>query len=161
LQAHGFRYYFTSLTADLFTFPSRYLFTVGHQRVFSLMPWSAWIHTKCHVDRVTQEFPRRCRVFGYGSFTLCGATFQKLHLTVHLPRRAPTTPEGNPPVWAVPLSFATTDGIASLSFPHPTEMFHFRWYGSTAPMYSERCAWLQSHAGYPIRRFPGRAPACG
>ncbi len=28
-------------------------------------------------------------------------------------------------VWAVPLSLATTYGIASLSFPADTEMFHF------------------------------------
>lgn len=42
----------------LFTFPSRYLFTVGHQRVFSLTPWSALIHAKFHVCRITQEFPR-------------------------------------------------------------------------------------------------------
>src|SRR5207237_10285369 len=40
----------------------------------------------------TQEIPRRARVFGYGSFTLYGAAFHKLHLTFALPHRAPTTP---------------------------------------------------------------------
>lgn len=44
------------------------------------------------MHRITQEIPRRARVFGYGSFTLYGAAFQKLHLTFALPRRAPTTP---------------------------------------------------------------------
>jgi hypothetical protein len=44
------------------------------------------------VHRITQEIPRRARVFGYGSVTLYGAAFQKLHLTFALPRRAPTTP---------------------------------------------------------------------
>ena len=34
------------------------MFTVGHQLVFSLTPWSAWIHAKFHVCRITQEFPR-------------------------------------------------------------------------------------------------------
>ncbi|RLC37557.1 hypothetical protein DRH29_01675 [candidate division Kazan bacterium] len=29
IQAYGFRYYFTPLTGGLFTFPSRYLFTIG------------------------------------------------------------------------------------------------------------------------------------
>ena len=76
----------------LFTFPSRYLFTIGRQLVFSLTPWSAWIHAKLHLHRVTQEFPRRARVFGYGSLTLYGAIFHSLHLTVALPHRAPTTP---------------------------------------------------------------------
>ena len=42
--------------------------------------------------RITQEIPRRARVFGYGPVTLYGAAFQKLHLTFALPRRAPTTP---------------------------------------------------------------------
>ena len=76
----------------LFTFPSRYLFTIGRQLVFSLTAWSAWIHAKFHVHRVTQEFPRRSLVFGYRSLTFCGATFHPLHLTSELPCRAPTTP---------------------------------------------------------------------
>ena len=45
------------------------------------------------MHRITQEIPRRARVFGYGSVTLYGAAFQKLHLTFALPRRAPTTPD--------------------------------------------------------------------
>src|SRR6266496_3985250 len=57
-----------------------------------LTPWSAQIHTKFHVHRITQEIPRCARVFGYGPFTLYGAAFQKLHLTFALPHRAPTTP---------------------------------------------------------------------
>ena len=92
---HDFRNYFTPLTAVLFTFPSRYLFTIGRQLVFSLMPWSAQIHAKLHLDRVTQEIPRRASVFGYGSFTLCGAIFHSLHLTSALPQRAPTTPRAS------------------------------------------------------------------
>src|ERR1700747_3773189 len=84
--------YFTPLAAVLFTFPSRYLSTIGRQLVFRLTPWSAQIHTKFHVHRITQEIPRRAPVFGYGPFTLYGAAFQKLHLTFALPHRAPTTP---------------------------------------------------------------------
>src|SRR5438552_14227704 len=85
-------YYFSPLTAVLFTFPSRYWFTIGRQLVFRLTPWSAQIHTKFHVHRITQEIPRRAPVFGYGPFTLYGAAFQKLHLTFALPHWAPTTP---------------------------------------------------------------------
>src|SRR5438128_6399795 len=121
-------YYFTPLTAVLFTFPARYWFTIGRQLVFRLTPWSAQIHTKFHVHRITQEIPRRAPVFGYGPFTLYGAAFQKLHLTFALPRRAPTTPSPTLPtrstitssvlstkwgwVWPIPLSLATTDGIS-------------------------------------------------
>ena len=87
-----FQILFHSPPGVLFTFPSRYLFTIGRQLVFSLMPWSAQIHTKFHVHRVTQEIPRRALVFGYGPLTLYGALFHTLHLTSQLPHRAPTTP---------------------------------------------------------------------
>ncbi len=36
LYAHGFRYYFIALTGLLFTFPSRYLFTIGRQKCLAL-----------------------------------------------------------------------------------------------------------------------------
>ena len=49
-----------------------------------------------------------------------------LRWSFHLPYRGPSTPEGQVlPVWALPLSLATTDGIISFSFPGVTEMFHF------------------------------------
>ena len=40
----------------LFTFPSRYLFTIGHSRIFSLTRWSSQIHTGFHVSHITWEF---------------------------------------------------------------------------------------------------------
>ena len=39
----------------LFTFPSRYWFTIGLWRVFSLGGWARRIHTGFHVPRATQE----------------------------------------------------------------------------------------------------------
>ena len=39
----------------LFTFPSRYWFTIGRQRVFSLRRWSSRIPTEFHVFRGTWE----------------------------------------------------------------------------------------------------------
>ena len=92
MSAHGCRFSFTPLTAVLFTFPSRYLSTIGHQNVFSLIPWSGRVHAKFHVHRVTQGTARVLSVFGYGSFTLWGAAFHPLHLTVRIPYRSPTTP---------------------------------------------------------------------
>ena len=55
LYADGFRIFFTPRTGVLFTFPSRYLFTIGHQVVFSLTPWSGQILAKFHVFRDTWE----------------------------------------------------------------------------------------------------------
>jgi hypothetical protein len=92
LQAHGFRFYFTPLAAVLFTFPSRYWFTIGRQLVFSLTEWSPRIHTPFHVWRITQELPRVSSDFDYGGFTLCAGAFHLLHLSSKIPRRGPTTP---------------------------------------------------------------------
>ena len=38
----------------------------------------------------------RVVAFGYGAFTLCRRTFQTVHLTFHMPRRGPATPESMP-----------------------------------------------------------------
>ena len=46
-----FQVCFTPLAAVLFAFPSRYLFTIGHQGVFSLGGWSPRIQTAFHVHR--------------------------------------------------------------------------------------------------------------
>ena len=45
----------TPLTGVLFTFPSRYWFTIGRQGVFSLTRWSSWILAGFLVSRDTQE----------------------------------------------------------------------------------------------------------
>ena len=51
----GFQILFHSPPGVLFTFPSRYFFTIGHQVVFSLMGWSPLIHTRFHVPRITLD----------------------------------------------------------------------------------------------------------
>ncbi len=52
----------------LFTFPSRYWFTIGHQGVFRLRRWSSRIHTDFHGLRATWDPARespRFRIRGY------------------------------------------------------------------------------------------------
>jgi hypothetical protein len=61
LYAIGFRFYFTPLAGVLFTVPSRYLFTIGCQRVFSLIQWSGQIHAEFHVHRITWDTLRGFR----------------------------------------------------------------------------------------------------
>src|SRR5450755_2181192 len=56
------------LTGVLFTFPSRYLFTIGHQGVFRLRRWSSRIHTEFLGLRATWDPVResyRFRLRGY------------------------------------------------------------------------------------------------
>ena len=49
-----FQVYFTPLVGVLFTFPSRYLFAIGHQGVFRLGGWSPHVQTGFHVSRPTR-----------------------------------------------------------------------------------------------------------
>src|SRR5690348_9536352 len=46
------------LTGALFTFPSRYSSTIGHQGIFRLTTWSWQIHTKFHELRATRDHPK-------------------------------------------------------------------------------------------------------
>src|SRR5919106_3480853 len=125
---YGFRYYFTPLTGVLFTFPSRYWFTIGRRHVFSLGRWSSRFPAGFHVSRGTQEPDKgaslvsptglapciadHSRSFGYEiGFLLPGTTavvpspvlqhpvYNAGRLDIHQ-------------VWAIPSSLAATGGIA-------------------------------------------------
>ena len=77
MYAPGFRFYFTPLSGVLFAFPSRYLFTIGRQRVFSLRGCSApYVQAGLHeYSRPTLCTPCACS-FMYGAITSYGQTFQ-------------------------------------------------------------------------------------
>ena len=63
LVSAGFQVLFHSPPGVLFTFPSRYWFTIGHRGVFSLTRWSWWIPTGFLVSRRTQVLPRASSLF--------------------------------------------------------------------------------------------------
>jgi hypothetical protein len=72
------------LTGALFTFPSRYSSTIGHQGIFRLTTWSWQIHTKFHELRATRDHPKRRRSgFTYRTLTVYGRPSQ----TIRLPKR--------------------------------------------------------------------------
>ena len=50
-----FHVLFHSPPGVLFTFPSRYCFTIGHSGIFSLTRWSSLIHTEFHVLHATRD----------------------------------------------------------------------------------------------------------
>lgn len=60
-----FQVSFTPLIGVLFTFPSRYLCTIGHQGVFRLGGWSPHVQTGFHVSRLTQGPAQTLRLRGY------------------------------------------------------------------------------------------------
>ena len=91
-----FQILFTPLAGVLFTFPSRYLFTIGRQVVLSLGGWSPQLQAGFHVSRPTRDTPRGAQTFTYGALTRYGRPSQTVLLAFTLPRRGPTTPAGNP-----------------------------------------------------------------
>ena len=114
MQAHGFRYCFTPLPAVLFTFPSRYLSTIGLPGVLSLGGWCRLLRTGFLRPRPTQVPARVGARFAYGAVTRSGPPFQassatrssSTHCRPYNPARAST-----PAVWALPLSLAATRGV--------------------------------------------------
>src|SRR5262245_34677371 len=134
-----FQKLFTPLAGVLFTFPSLYWFTIGHQVVFSLGRWSSQFPTGFLVSRCTQELPTVHLDFVYAAITLFGWPSQAIRLSAWCPSLPLPRQPGSPTtrhlqrrqacigaVWAVPRSLATTSGISDLiSFPEGTEMFQF------------------------------------
>src|SRR6266508_6823677 len=76
---------FHSPPGVLFAFPSRYWFTIGRSRVFSLGGWSPHLQTGLHVSRPTFWYPQfHSRPFTYGAVTHCGRPFQSVPLSQKL-----------------------------------------------------------------------------
>jgi hypothetical protein len=73
---------FHSPLGVLFTFPSRYLFAIGHQGVFRLGGWSPHVQTGFHVSRPTQG---SSPLYAYGAITRYGRTFQTVLLIMRRP----------------------------------------------------------------------------
>src|SRR4051812_35387557 len=61
LVGSRFQVLFHSPPGVLFTFPSRYWFTIGRQGVLSLRGWSPQIRTGFHVPRTTRDPHREVR----------------------------------------------------------------------------------------------------
>ncbi len=104
----------------LFTFPSRYWFTIGLSGVFSLTGWCRLIHTGFLRSRATQDHRSRIyacfRVRGYHPLRLnfpdhSTNILYPLYCKSYNPTIAVTTV-----VWASPRSLATTCGITLVFF---------------------------------------------
>ena len=113
LVSARFQGLFTPLLGVLFTFPLRYWFAIGFPVVFRLAGWCRQIQTGFLQPRLTQDTAQPHSAFEYGTLTLYGVPFQKLPLTscnlmaVLQPQRARS------PVWPLPRSLATTNGITT------------------------------------------------
>ena len=85
LVSTRFQVLFHSALAVLFTFPSRYCSTIGHQVVFRLGWWSTRFPTGFHVSRGTLDPDRMTMTFAYGPLTLYGRLSQVFLLTIASP----------------------------------------------------------------------------
>jgi hypothetical protein len=145
-----FQVSFTPLKRVLFTFPSRYLSTIGRHSVFSLGGWAPRIRAGFHVSRPTWD-PAGPR----SGFRLRGCHPVPPAFPGRSPSRARAVPRSRNPV-----RHAGRFGLARfrspllarsllISFPRGTEMFHFPRY---------RPARLCVHRAVPPHEGRGVAP---
>ena len=99
----------------LFTFPSRYSYTIGLTGVFSLAGWARQIRAGLLVSRVTQDTAKphldSCTGLSPSLMQLsrCFHSRSEYYRAVLQPLRCVATTQ----VWALPRSLATTGGIIS------------------------------------------------
>ena len=108
----GFQVLFHSPPGVLFTFPSQYFSTIGHQVVFRLGGWSPRIPIGFHVSDGTPDTTRSSLCFVYKTLTSFGQLSQVVRLHSDVPRRGPNPVRISATVWPLPLSLATTRGIS-------------------------------------------------
>ena len=156
----------------LFTFPSRYWFTIGHRVVLSLRRWASQIHTGFHVTRATWEHvkevdclsltglsPSMARLIQTDSARQPFCNFPRAPYFPQVMSRNPTNTTDMAyhvlMVWAGPRSLATTSGVAFLLyFPPGTKMFQFPGLASLTYEFSQRSPGF-ARRGFPIRRSTG------
>ena len=91
LVSTRFQVLFHSPPGVLFTFPSRYCSSIGHQVVFRLGGWSPRLPTGFLVSRGTLDTASFTFPFKYGALTLCGRPSQTVLLEIakHIAVRNP------------------------------------------------------------------------
>ena len=77
-----FQVLFHSPPGVLFTFPSQYCSTIGHQVVFRLGGWSPRILTGFHVSADTLDTAKLHQLFAYETVTPCGWLFHTIQLSL-------------------------------------------------------------------------------
>ena len=152
LYASGFRYCFTPLVGVLFAFPSRYWFTIGQLRVFSLGGWSPLV-PKDSSGRVSRAPPYsisrhgRFRVRGCHPY---GAPFQSASANADCKQSFPSRLRADPlsliATWGISVDFFSS-GYLDISVPR-VRLVHLCIQCTIA---SEN--WL----GFPIRKSPDRS----
>jgi len=116
LLADGFRFYFTGSSTLLFTFPSRYSFTIGLIWYLVLECGHPGFRREFAVSQPTQESFIVLLDFAYGIITLFDRSFQSVLLSSKIECWGPTTPGINSGFGLVPFRSSLTQGISYVFF---------------------------------------------
>ena len=146
----------------LFTFPSRYWFTIGRQRVFSLGEWSPQFPTGFHVSRGTQDTASSPVNFRLHGFHILWPRFPAGSSSLRIDNSTYAVlqpPNASTWVWAVPISLAATFGISVIYFPPGTEMVHFPGLAHTH-LCIQRAVSGCNPEGFPHSDISGSMLAC-
>ena len=130
----------------LFTFPSRYLFTIGLSVVFSLAGWSRLIQTGFLVSRPTQGTAKLVFITCTGLSPPLAGFSKTVPLLNISPCRSPTTPvmPKQNRFRLLPFRSPLLGESLLFSFPVGNEMFQF-------PTFAPRLPAVSLLMGYPIR----------
>ena len=133
----GFQVLFHSPPGVLFTFPSRYCFTIGHQVVFSLMGWSPLVHTRFHVPRTTPDTTMSLD-FSRTRLSLSSVCLSRQVLLSLMNQLCSPLPQMNYFFWFRLFLFRSPllKESSFLSFPVGTKMFQFPTFPSHTLLYS-------------------------
>jgi hypothetical protein len=149
----------------LFTFPSRYWFTIGQKRVFSLTGWSPWIQAGFHVPRLTQvsaSSPDGFRLRACHALWIGFPTDSTNHWIGNSTVADPTTPAA-PKCYGFGL-FRFRSPLLSesrfLSLPPGTEMVHFPGFAH-AHLCIQWDVLEVCSSGFPHSEISGSTPVCG
>ena len=162
-----FQVLFHSPSGVLFTFPSRYLCTIGRVRVFSLGRWSSQIPTELPGSSVVlRNLAQALTEFRLRGFHPLWLTFpgHSANLEIFRPGGKVGLPVVDPATPDIQRAHAFTDirfGLFPfrspllresllLSFPRGTEMVHFPRFAFRHYVFMAECP-PQGRTGYPIR----------
>ena len=152
---------FHSPPGVLFTFPSWYLFAIGHRLVFSLAEWSPRVRAGFRVSRPTRDPGGARQASGTGLSPPAAGLSRPFPSPRSFPSRRSHDPGGQAPRFRLArVRSPLLAGSLSIPLPPGTEMFHFP--GSRPPALSlfRRGRAASRPRGFPHSGTPGSKDAC-
>ena len=137
-----FQVLFHSPPGVLFTFPSQYCSTIGHQVVFRLGGWSPRVLCGFHVPTDTLDTDHCFAVSSTGLSPSSVYPSRYVRLQLHMLISVLTPLVFLPKVWPLPISLATTFGISFDFFSSPYLDVSVREVPFLTLFYSGKDLWL-------------------